>query len=148
MVAAFVEHDLKRADPQDQKGETDLVDYRARRGIGLATQEVEHGQAAGCRYRHLDEEDPLPAQVVDEHALGLGQIANGDVIEIWLDGEKIVDSSDAMVVEPIYGQHYLPRKFKICVIASPEDRAAMRLHDIGLELVKKDGVVGARGAPA
>ncbi len=39
---------------------------------------------------------------------------------------------------------YLPRKFKIAVIASPEDRAAMRLHDIGLELVKKDGVLGAR----
>ncbi len=39
---------------------------------------------------------------------------------------------------------YLPRKFKIAVIASPEDRAAMRLHDIGLELVKKDGQLGAR----
>jgi sulfite reductase (NADPH) hemoprotein beta-component len=39
---------------------------------------------------------------------------------------------------------YLPRKFKIAVIASAEDRAAMRLHDIGLELVKKDGVLGAR----
>ena len=39
---------------------------------------------------------------------------------------------------------YLPRKFKIAVIASPEDRAAMRLHDIGLELVKRDGVLGAR----
>jgi sulfite reductase (NADPH) hemoprotein beta-component len=39
---------------------------------------------------------------------------------------------------------YLPRKFKIAVIASPEDRAAMRLHDIGLELVKQDGVLGAR----
>jgi len=39
---------------------------------------------------------------------------------------------------------YLPRKFKIAVIASNEDRAAMRLHDIGLELVKKDGVLGAR----
>jgi sulfite reductase (NADPH) hemoprotein beta-component len=39
---------------------------------------------------------------------------------------------------------YLPRKFKIAVIAAPEDRAAMRLHDIGLELVKKDGVLGAR----
>ena len=39
---------------------------------------------------------------------------------------------------------YLPRKFKICVIASAEDRAAMRLHDIGIELVKRDGVVGAR----
>lgn len=39
---------------------------------------------------------------------------------------------------------YLPRKFKIAVIASKEDRAAMRLHDIGLELVNKDGVLGAR----
>ena len=39
---------------------------------------------------------------------------------------------------------YLPRKFKIAVIASPEDRAAMRLHDIGLELIKRDGVLGAR----
>jgi sulfite reductase (NADPH) hemoprotein beta-component len=39
---------------------------------------------------------------------------------------------------------YLPRKFKIAVIASKEDRAAMRLHDIGLELIKQDGVLGAR----
>jgi sulfite reductase (NADPH) hemoprotein beta-component len=39
---------------------------------------------------------------------------------------------------------YLPRKFKIAVIASPEDRAAMRLHDIGIELVKQDGVLGGR----
>jgi len=39
---------------------------------------------------------------------------------------------------------YLPRKFKICVIASEQDRAAMRLHDIGIELVKKDGEIGAR----
>jgi sulfite reductase (NADPH) hemoprotein beta-component len=39
---------------------------------------------------------------------------------------------------------YLPRKFKIAVIASTEDRAAMRLHDIGIELVKKDGVLGGR----
>jgi sulfite reductase (NADPH) hemoprotein beta-component len=39
---------------------------------------------------------------------------------------------------------YLPRKFKIAVIASAEDRAAMRLHDIGIELVKKEGVLGGR----
>ena len=39
---------------------------------------------------------------------------------------------------------YLPRKFKIAVIASAEDRAAMRLHDIGLELVRRDGELGAR----
>ena len=39
---------------------------------------------------------------------------------------------------------YLPRKFKIAVIASAEDRAAMRLHDIGLDLIRKDGELGAR----
>ncbi len=30
----------------------------------------------------------------------------------------------------------LPRKFKICVIASDTDRAAMRLHDIGIQIVR------------
>ena len=39
---------------------------------------------------------------------------------------------------------YLPRKFKIAVIAADEDRAAMRLHDIGIQLVKRDGVLGAK----
>ena len=38
---------------------------------------------------------------------------------------------------------YLPRKFKIAVIASDEDRAAMRLHDIGIQLVERDGKLGA-----
>ncbi|PZQ22352.1 MAG: sulfite reductase [Sphingopyxis macrogoltabida] len=38
---------------------------------------------------------------------------------------------------------YLPRKFKIAVIAAEEDRAAMRLHDIGIQIVEKDGVHGA-----
>ena len=31
---------------------------------------------------------------------------------------------------------YLPRKFKIAVIASEHDRAAMRLHDIGINIVR------------
>ncbi len=39
---------------------------------------------------------------------------------------------------------YLPRKFKIAVIAADEDRAAMRLHDIGLQLIERYGVLGAR----
>ncbi len=38
---------------------------------------------------------------------------------------------------------YLPRKFKIAVIAAEEDRAAMRLHDIGIQIVERDGVHGA-----
>ena len=33
---------------------------------------------------------------------------------------------------------YLPRKFKIAVIATEEDRAATQLHDIGLHIVKND----------
>ena len=40
---------------------------------------------------------------------------------------------------------YLPRKFKIAVIAAQEDRAAMRLHDIGIQLVRDEaGELGAR----
>ncbi len=38
----------------------------------------------------------------------------------------------------------LPRKFKIALIASEKDRAAMRLHDIGIQIVKNDaGTLGA-----
>jgi len=33
---------------------------------------------------------------------------------------------------------YLPRKFKIAVIAADEDRAAMRLHDIGLQVKRNE----------
>ncbi|OYY68427.1 nitrite/sulfite reductase [Sphingomonas sp. 28-63-12] len=39
---------------------------------------------------------------------------------------------------------YLPRKFKIAVIAADEDRAAMRLHDIGIQLLQRDGILGAK----
>ncbi len=39
---------------------------------------------------------------------------------------------------------YLPRKFKIAVIASETDRAAMRLHDIGINIVTNEaGELGA-----
>jgi len=38
----------------------------------------------------------------------------------------------------------LPRKFKIAVIASDTDRAAMKLHDIGIQIVKNEaGEIGA-----
>ncbi len=40
---------------------------------------------------------------------------------------------------------FLPRKFKIAVIGSPNDRAAMQFHDIGLEVRKNDaGELGLR----
>ncbi len=40
---------------------------------------------------------------------------------------------------------YLPRKFKIAVAASAEDRAAVLVHDIGVHIVKRtDGQIGYR----
>lgn len=39
---------------------------------------------------------------------------------------------------------FLPRKFKIAVIAAATDRAAMKLHDIGIQIVKNEqGEIGA-----
>jgi sulfite reductase (NADPH) hemoprotein beta-component len=37
---------------------------------------------------------------------------------------------------------FLPRKFKIAVSASAEDRAALRVHDIGVRLHERDGARG------
>ena len=38
---------------------------------------------------------------------------------------------------------YLPRKFKIAVTGAPDDRAAVRVHDIGIRIVKNDaGEIG------
>ncbi|PTR12242.1 MULTISPECIES: nitrite/sulfite reductase [unclassified Novosphingobium] len=40
---------------------------------------------------------------------------------------------------------YLPRKFKVAIIASETDRAAMRLHDIGIQIVKNEaGEIGCK----
>ncbi|MEE4345172.1 MAG: nitrite/sulfite reductase, partial [Paracoccaceae bacterium] len=37
---------------------------------------------------------------------------------------------------------FLPRKFKIAVTGSPNDRAVTRAHDIGLRMVERDGETG------
>ena len=37
---------------------------------------------------------------------------------------------------------FLPRKFKIAVTGSPNDRAVTRAHDIGLRMIKRDGAIG------
>jgi len=40
---------------------------------------------------------------------------------------------------------YLPRKFKIAITGAPQDRAAIRFHDIGLQVVKSEaGEIGFR----
>jgi sulfite reductase (ferredoxin) len=50
--------------------------------------------------------------------------------EIWLNGEKLYPPPEAEN-EPLYGQHYLPRKFKIGVIVPPRNDVDIYTHDIG-----------------
>lgn len=59
--------------------------------------------------------------------------------EIWIDGEKAAEQSAGPDIEPIYGNVYLPRKFKIG-IALPEDNCIdVYTQDIGLLAVVEAG---------
>jgi sulfite reductase (NADPH) hemoprotein beta-component len=59
--------------------------------------------------------------------------------EIWLDGEKIVDSRDDEEQEPIYGHVYLPRKFKIGIAVPPSNDVDVYSQDLGYIAVIEDG---------
>ncbi|MFC0328639.1 assimilatory sulfite reductase (NADPH) hemoprotein subunit [Paenibacillus sepulcri] len=60
--------------------------------------------------------------------------------EIWLDGEKILDSqNDGEEVEPIYGPVYLPRKFKIGMAVPPSNDVDVFSQDLGFIAIIEDG---------
>jgi sulfite reductase (NADPH) hemoprotein beta-component len=60
--------------------------------------------------------------------------------EIWLDGEKIVDSlQDGEEQEPIYGPVYLPRKFKIGMAVPPSNDIDVFSQDLGFIAIIEDG---------
>jgi sulfite reductase (NADPH) hemoprotein beta-component len=56
--------------------------------------------------------------------------------EIWLDGEKLVDTKDE---EPIYGPAYLPRKFKTSFVIPPSNDVDVFAHDLGFIAVQRGG---------
>lgn len=59
--------------------------------------------------------------------------------EVWLNGEKSHGQYHGETIEPIYGKHYLPRKFKTG-IALPEDNCVDVLsNDVGLVAVHDKG---------
>ncbi|NHM74029.1 NADPH-dependent assimilatory sulfite reductase hemoprotein subunit [Staphylococcus sp. 11007852] len=61
--------------------------------------------------------------------------------EIWLDGEKVVDTQEE--VEPIYGKRYLPRKFKIGIAVPPSNDIDVYSQDIGLiGIVEEEALKG------
>ncbi len=53
--------------------------------------------------------------------------------EIWLEGEKVEDKTRpaAPDSEPLYGQHYLPRKFKVVIAVPPVNDGDVFAHDLG-----------------
>ncbi|MGO4270541.1 assimilatory sulfite reductase (NADPH) hemoprotein subunit, partial [Paenibacillus sp. TAF58] len=59
--------------------------------------------------------------------------------EIWLDGEKVVDSQDGIEQEPIYGKVYLPRKFKIGIAVPPSNDVDVFSQDLGFIAIVEDG---------
>ncbi len=65
--------------------------------------------------------------------------------EIWLDGEKVVDEGGKAKKdsEPLYGEHYLPRKFKIVLVVPPDNDADIFAHCLGyIAIVEKGNIVG------
>ena len=91
-------------------------------------------------------------QYAFEYANNIADLLNpqsGAYYEIWLDGEKAITAEEApevvaarqskgrgMIVEdslePIYGEQFLPRKFKICVTVPGDNSIDVYTHDIGL----------------
>lgn len=56
--------------------------------------------------------------------------------EIWLDEEKVAESG--VEHEPIYGDAYLPRKFKIAVAVPPYNDVDVFANDLGLVAIVDD----------
>ena len=58
--------------------------------------------------------------------------------EIWLDGEKVAGSVE---IEPIYGDTYLPRKFKAAIAVPPYNDVDVYAHDLGFIAIIENGVL-------
>ncbi|MGE5266044.1 MAG: NADPH-dependent assimilatory sulfite reductase hemoprotein subunit [Deltaproteobacteria bacterium] len=81
------------------------------------------------------------AKAVSAHLLP----RTGAYHEIWLDDEKVVESGGTATPEsePIYGTHYLPRKFKTVVAVPPNNDVDVYAHDLGfIAIVEKGEVAG------
>ncbi len=76
----------------------------------------------------------------------------GAYYEIWLDGEKVISAEEAAEVkaarqkngtgtifhdreEPLYGTHYMPRKFKCCVTVPGDNSIDVYTHDVSLVVI-------------
>ncbi len=81
-------------------------------------------------------------RAVQAHARALSDHltpATGAYHEIWLDGEKLPTPE----VEPIYGDTYLPRKFKTSFVIPPQNDTDVFAQDLGfIAIVEDDELLG------
>ncbi len=75
------------------------------------------------------------AEALSEHLMPKSRAYH----EIWLDGKK-VESSKAEV-EPIYGDTYLPRKFKVAFVVPPQNDVDVFTQDLGFITIVKNGEI-------
>ena len=64
--------------------------------------------------------------------------------DLWLtdeDGEKINVAEPAIVAEPIYGELYLPRKFKMAITVPEDNSVDIYTQDLGLLAVVENEVI-------
>jgi len=65
--------------------------------------------------------------------------ATGAYHEIWLDGKR--HQSTVPDVEPIYGDNYLPRKFKTAFVVTPQNDVDVFAQDLGFIAIVEQGVL-------
>ncbi len=71
------------------------------------------------------------AQKISEHLLPSSRAYH----EIWLDGEKLQQPDQ----EPIYGESYLPRKFKTAIAIPPHNDVDIYTNDMGFIAIAEQG---------
>jgi sulfite reductase (NADPH) hemoprotein beta-component len=71
------------------------------------------------------------AQKISEHLLPSSRAYH----EIWLDGEKLEQPDQ----EPIYGESYLPRKFKTAIAIPPHNDVDIYTNDMGFIAIAEQG---------
>ncbi|EST54217.1 sulfite reductase [Brevibacillus panacihumi W25] len=59
--------------------------------------------------------------------------------EIWLDDEKVAGTPGSEETEPMYGKHYLPRKFKIGIAVPPSNTIDVFSQDLGFIAIVEEG---------
>lgn len=58
--------------------------------------------------------------------------------EVWLDGEKLAEGEKAEE-DPLYKEHYLPRKFKIGLAIPPHNEIDVFTQDLGFIAIEENG---------